>query len=244
MRRELTIESPPPDWYLPLASHLREAYLRYSFTYGTAQEVEFLYDALELEKGMRLLDVGAGPGRHAVEFAKRGIDVVAVDISPEFAAIARTRATEAGVAVSVFEMDARKLPFEDEFDAVMSVCEGAFGLGVEDLTILRGMTRALRSGRRLAVSAINVFYVLSHMKESGKFDPATMLFKEKMIVKGIEGEEEFEMWNSCFTPRELEWIANGAGLDPESVYGVSPGEYAKSTPTFDHPEILLLARKP
>ncbi|MGH9195308.1 MAG: class I SAM-dependent methyltransferase [Acidimicrobiia bacterium] len=240
----MTIESPPPDWYRPLASHLKEAYLKYSFTYGTAQEVEFLFEALELQQGMRLLDVGAGPGRHAVEFAKRGIDVVAIDISPEFAAIARTRATEAGVAVSVFEMDARRLPFENEFDAVMSVCEGAFGLAVDDLAILRGMTRALRSGRRLAVCAINVFYVLKHMRESGEFDPATMLFKETMRVKGAKGDEQFEMWNSCFTPRELEWIANGAGIDPEGVYGISPGEYAKTTPSFDHPELLLLARKP
>ncbi|MCW3035493.1 MAG: hypothetical protein JWM17_805, partial [Actinobacteria bacterium] len=41
-----------------------------------------------------------------------------------------------------------------------------------------------------------------------------------------------------------EWIANGAGLNPEAVFGVSPGEYGREAPTFEHPELLLIARKP
>ena len=47
-----------------------------------------------------------------------------------------------------------------------------------------------------------------------------------------------------FTPREMEWIANGAGLDPDAVYGIAPGAYAIQAPTRDHPELLLLATKP
>src|SRR5690606_8010785 len=53
-------------WFEDVADHLGEAYLRYSFTYGTAQEVEFLIDALALQPGDRVLDVGCGPGRHSI----------------------------------------------------------------------------------------------------------------------------------------------------------------------------------
>ena len=52
-------------WFEPLADHMGEAYLRYSFTKGTENEVGFIVDELGLQPGMRVLDVGCGPGRHS-----------------------------------------------------------------------------------------------------------------------------------------------------------------------------------
>ena len=43
-------------WFEPLADHMGAAYLRYSFTKGTVQEVDFLVDALGLEAGLVTLD--------------------------------------------------------------------------------------------------------------------------------------------------------------------------------------------
>lgn len=241
----MRLDPPPPGWYRPLAAHLGEAYLKYSFTYGTKNEVDFLMQALSLRPGMRLLDVGSGPGRHSVEFAKRGLEVVAVDISAEFIAIAKRRAGDEEASLSAFEMDASSMPFEDEFDAVVSICEGAFGLGGDDLAVLRRISRALRPEGRVAVGAPNVFYVLRHMAEEGEFDPARMLFRERVEVIGGDGEKRnFEMWNSCYTPREMEWIANGAGLGTSGIYGVSPGDYREQPPSLDHPELLLVGWKP
>ncbi|MEY2434611.1 MAG: hypothetical protein QOC92_4336, partial [Acidimicrobiaceae bacterium] len=65
----------PHHWFEPLADHLGAAYLRYSFTKGTEQEVEFLLHELELAPGARVLDVGCGPGRHAHALAARGVEV-------------------------------------------------------------------------------------------------------------------------------------------------------------------------
>lgn len=204
-----------------------------------------MFEALRLQAGSRLLDVGCGPGRHSIEFARRGVEVVGVDLSADFIRLARAKAKEAGVRVSFFEMDAHSLPFDDEFDGVISICEGAFGLGLDDLAILKGIARALVPGGRAAVGSPNVFYWLRHMSDAGEFDLVRMVFKETSLVKGSDGEERsFEMWNSCYTPRELEWIANGAGLDPEEIYGISPGQYRQQAPTFDHPELLLIAAKP
>ena len=71
-------------WFEPIAEHLGSAYLRYSFTKGTTQEVDFVVEALGLNAGDRVLDVGCGPGRHAHELARRGLVVHGIDISQRF----------------------------------------------------------------------------------------------------------------------------------------------------------------
>ena len=38
-------------WFQPIAEHLGSAYLRYSFTKGTAQEVDHVVEALGLRAG-------------------------------------------------------------------------------------------------------------------------------------------------------------------------------------------------
>ena len=84
---------PPPIteryWFDAVAEFLGPAYLRNAFTKGTEQEVDFLVDALGLEPGMRVLDVGCGPGRHSLALARRGFEVVGVDHSAEFVRLAR-----------------------------------------------------------------------------------------------------------------------------------------------------------
>src|SRR5690349_22699973 len=112
-------------WFEPLAEHMGRAYLRYSFTKGTEQEVDFLVDVLELEPGMRMLDVGCGPGRHAHALGRRGIRVLGVDIAARFVELA---AEGAPAGVEFVRQDARRLDVGSGFDAAISLCQGAFGL--------------------------------------------------------------------------------------------------------------------
>ncbi|MSW19327.1 MAG: methyltransferase domain-containing protein, partial [Actinobacteria bacterium] len=96
-------------WFEPLADYLGNAYLRYSFTKGTRQEVDAIVAALGLEPGQRVLDVGCGPGRHGYELARRGITVHGVDISQRFVDLANASAPEG----ATFErLDARSLGFD------------------------------------------------------------------------------------------------------------------------------------
>jgi 2-polyprenyl-3-methyl-5-hydroxy-6-metoxy-1,4-benzoquinol methylase len=98
--------APPSHWFEPIADHLGAAYLRYSFTKGTVQEVDHLVRVLALLPGMRVLDVGCGPGRHAHELARRGIEVHGVDISRRFVDLAAAAAPH-GATFEV--LDARAL---------------------------------------------------------------------------------------------------------------------------------------
>src|SRR3954470_8636255 len=117
---------PDGPWFNEVAEFLGTAYLRNAFTKGTEQEVDFLVGQLGLEPGARVLDVGCGPGRHALALARRGIEVVGVDISEPFVVLAR----DAAVPGSQFVRgDARCLPLApSSFDAAISLCQGGFGL--------------------------------------------------------------------------------------------------------------------
>lgn len=252
MDRKLTDRSGNErHWFEDVADHLGAAYLRYSFTKGTEQEVTFLVDALGLAPGARVLDVGCGPGRHAFALAARGISVVGVDISERFISLAREN-TPPGLPVTFERADARSLPFSEEFDAVLSLCQGAFGLSAgggvpgdrldPDRPVLEGMARALRPGGSLAVSAFSAYFQVRYLGEADSFDAERGVNHEHTAVRNQDGVEvPVDLWTTCFTPRELRLLAESAGLRPDHVWSVTPGEYAANPPDVDHHEFLLLA---
>lgn len=232
-------------WFEPVADHLGDAYLRSSFTQGTEQEVDFLVDVLHLAPGHRVLDVGCGPGRHAHELARRGIDVVGIDISERFVELARR---DSPPDHATFEVaDARRLTYADEFDAVVSLCQGAFGLvGEQDPEVLDAMARAARPGTgRIALTAFSAYFALRYLEEGDTFDADAGVNHERTTVKNEAGEEaEFDLWTSCFTPRELRLLCGRAGLHVDHVWSVTPGAYRPDPPDVEHPEFLVVASKP
>jgi cyclopropane fatty-acyl-phospholipid synthase-like methyltransferase len=74
-----------------------ERYEENPFTKHTAQEVDFFLELFSLEPGSTVLDMGCGTGRHAIELAKRGFEVVGVDLSAKMLEVARRNALRAGV---------------------------------------------------------------------------------------------------------------------------------------------------
>jgi SAM-dependent methyltransferase len=237
---------PGTAYFRDIAATLGAAYLRYDFTRGTAQEADFLEEVLALPAGARILDVGCGPGRHALELAARGYAVTGIDISPRFLEIARTEAANRELQVAFFECDARQMPFADEFDAVISICQGGFGLmGDDDALILKRMAEAAKPGSAVALTAFSAFFDASGMREEASFDVDKGVVFESMLVRDEEGKEHsFDAWTSVFTPRELRLLAIGCGLIPENVWSVSPGDFARRTPDLEHYEFMLVARRP
>jgi SAM-dependent methyltransferase len=69
----------------------------------------------------KLLDLGCGTGVHAIEFARRGWRVAGVDLSRDMIARAKTRAEQAGLAISFRQGDACETGPERDFDVVVSL---------------------------------------------------------------------------------------------------------------------------
>ena len=236
-------EQSQAHWFEPVAEHLGSAYLRYSFTKGTEQEVDHVVAALGLRTGERVLDVGCGPGRHAHELALRGIVVHGVDISQPFVDLARAGAPPG----ATFERhDARALSFDAEFDAAICLCQGAFGLMTatgDDAAVVAGIARALRPGGRLALSAFNAYFAVKHHIDAD-FDADGGISHERTEVRDPQGAAKpVELWTGCYTPRELRLLLAASGLEVERISSVQPGAYGDDAPTTESPEYLVLARR-
>lgn len=230
-------------WFEPIADHLGSAYLRYSFTKGTVQEVDFLVRELGLQPGMRVLDVGCGPGRHAHELARRGLIVHGIDIAQRFVDLATEHAPDG----ATFErLDARDLAFDSGFDVAICLCQGAFGLMTangDDERVLGGMARALRPGGQLALSAFNAYFAVKYF-EDATFDADTGVNHEHTEVRSETGEPKtVDLWTGCYTPRELRLLCRTAGLAVTAIHSVEPGAYVLAAPTVETAEFLVLARR-
>jgi SAM-dependent methyltransferase len=235
-------------WFEELADHMGPTYLRYSFTKGTVREIDALVERLGLTPGIKVLDVGCGPGRHANELGRRGYDVHGVDISETFLEVARADASE-GVTFS--REDARDLPFRGEFDLVISICQGAFGLAGgpgagerldPDLEILTGMARALKPGGTLVFTAFNAYLQVANLVDGNEFDAVRGVHRETTEIRDGRGEVAVtDLWTTCFTPRELRLMCTQVGLDVQSVDAVEPGRWERRTPDVDSPEFLVIA---
>jgi ubiquinone/menaquinone biosynthesis C-methylase UbiE len=130
------------------------------FDEETARQVERVYltpdvveqrrltrEALAVQAGEKVLDIGSGPGLLAAELADEGADVLGVDPSESMLTMARRRE----IPRARFEPgDALSLPVaDDSFDAAVSTQVLEY---VEDVAgALREARRALRPGGRLLV---------------------------------------------------------------------------------------------
>ena len=152
-----------------------------------------------------------------------------------------------GRAAGAFEVgDVRELAYDAEFDAVFCLCQGGFGLlgGRDEPRAFERIAAALRPGGRLALTAFSAAFAVRFLEAGESFDPATGVLHERSTVRNEDGEEKlFDLWTTCFTARELELLAGGAGLEVVGVHGVAPGRYETARPTLDDPELLLLARR-
>lgn len=153
----------PPDWYrfgFPLET------IQMPWTDRTEAEVERALAMLRPSGGERVLDLACGTGRHSHELARRGYEVVGIDISEELLAIARERAAELGLEAEFRRADLRELELDGDFDIVLSLNDGAIGYfetEEENRRTFAVIAGALRPDGRHLMQIPNVLHAEAHL---------------------------------------------------------------------------------
>jgi SAM-dependent methyltransferase len=148
----------PEDWY---TRGFPPETTKMPWADKTVAEVDRAMTMLKPEGGERVLDLACGIGRHAMELRRRGFEVVGIDISAELLEIAERDAAEQGLEVAFVEADLRLLDYEDEFDIVLSLNDGAVGYfetDEENFRTFEVVSRALRPGGGHLVQLPNVMH--------------------------------------------------------------------------------------
>lgn len=130
----------------------------------TPRQVDFLERALASSPGARVVDLGCGHGRHANELARRGYQVLGVDLVLGFLDRAREEARREGLAVDYALGDVRRLGVMESFDHAVALFD-AFGFldDAGNAEWLRSTAQALVPGGSLLLDLRNRDWIVRNI---------------------------------------------------------------------------------
>lgn len=247
------------QWYEELFTNYADRYEKEIFTQGTLGEVDFIEKEISKDKNCEILDIGCGTGRHAIELAKRGYNVTGIDLSESMIKKARKNAKKYKLDVDFQIADARKLDYNDSFDLVVMICEGAFPLMETDemnFEILKNASKALNMKGKLIFTTLNGLYPLYHsvkdfmdsnivdgVSKDNSFDLMTFRDKSTFEIEDDQGNlKVLECNERYYVPSEITWFLRSLNFSKIDILGCEIGNFNRDHPlTTEDYEMLVIA---
>jgi SAM-dependent methyltransferase len=249
------------QWYETFFENYGQKYDSENFTHGTVGECDFIEREINFDKSLKILDVGCGTGRHAIELTKRGYRVTGIDLSASQLKRAGEKAKADNLMIDFQQQDARNLPFNSEFDVAIMLCEGGFSLMETDemnFEILRNVTKSLKPQAKLIFTAPNALFPLHHsvddfhasVVEEGNsvcrnntFD--IMTFRESNIVEFEDdsgNKKRLDCNERYYVPCEITWLLKSLGYKAIDIFGAKLGAFSREHKlTTEDYELLVIA---
>jgi 2-polyprenyl-3-methyl-5-hydroxy-6-metoxy-1,4-benzoquinol methylase len=249
------------QWYESLFENYATTYDNESFTQGTVGECDFIEEELNFDKSLKILDVGCGTGRHAIELTKRGYHVMGVDLSENQLDRAREKAKANNLLIDFQCQDARNLPFYSEFDVAIMICEGGFSLMETDemnFEILKNVTKSLKPHAKFIFTTLNGLFPIynsvddfyastaeegNSICKDNKFDFMTFRMYDIVEFKDDDkNEKTLECNERFYAPSEITWLLKSLGYTTIDIFGARLGEFSREhSLTIKDFEMLVIA---
>ena len=250
-------------WYERLFENYANQYDKEEFVQGTVGECDFIEKELNFDKSLRILDVGCGTGRHAIELSRRGYSVTGIDLSESQIQKAREKAHDQNLDIEFMKMDARNISFSNEFDVALMLCEGGFPLmetDEENFEILKNVSAALKNKCKFIFTTLNGLFPLHHSIEkfcaasskdgqaayrNNSFDLMTFRDYNTTEIEDDSGKKiTLESNERYYVPSEITWLLKSLGFNTIDIFGAKLGAFSRQDPlkTEDF-EMLVVAEK-
>ena len=250
------------QWYETLFENYGRQYDQESFTHGTLGECDFIEKEVGFNKKLSILDLGCGTGRHSIELTRRGYSVTGLDLSQSMLDQAKRKADQENLMVRFIQGDARHLPFQNEFDLVIMLCEGSFSLMETDemnYQILQQARKAVKQGGKLIFTTLNGLFPISHslaefykshQQEGNSKDTQPtfdlMTFREHSTVEFTDDngiQHSVPSTVRYYTPPEITWLLRSAGFETVEIFSAKLGAYSRNDSlTPNDFEMLVIAQ--
>ena len=251
------------QWYETLFENYGEKYDSESFTQGTTGECDFLEKEFNFDKSLNIIDVGCGTGRHTIELTRRGYSVTGIDLSESQLARAREKAARENLIIDFQKQDARDLPFHNEFDVAIMLCEGGFPLMETDemnFDILKNVTQSLKKKGLFIFTTLNGLFPLYHSVQefcASEAEPGNMTYQSNSFdlmtfrdhnITELEDDSgnlrSLECNERYYVPSEITWLLKSLGFHSIDIYGAKLGAFSRNDRlTTEDFEMLVISEK-
>jgi SAM-dependent methyltransferase len=221
-----------------------------------AAEADFIEDSLGVAKGGTMLDLACGTGRHAIDLARRGYEVVGFDLSLAMLARAADEAQEREQKLNFVQGDMREMTFDEAFDGVFS-WNTSFGFFDEDTNakVIGRVHKALKKGGQFMLDVANRDFIARFAPSLAWFEGDGCVCMDEMAIDWITSRmrvkrtlmmddgrsKEIEYSIRIYALHELGRILHEQGFRVAEVSGRigTPGVFFGG----ESPRTLILAEK-
>ena len=215
--------------------------------------VELIERNINFQNNTTVLDMACGAGRHAIEFAKKGFNVTAVDLSSRLLNEAKKNAVNEGVSIEFVLSDILEFETKSKFALVANLFTsfGYFEQDDENYKIVQKAYKLLQEDGYFVLDYFNKEYLINNLipttvfSENGSKIIQNRALAGNRIVKKITIEkdgsnEEFYESVRLFTYEEIIDMFKKTGFKITSEFG----DYFGTEYNLENsPRLIVIAKR-